>query len=258
VRSYIETVAKERGLDKNRLAALFVKVSKQQSIIDAISKPAERTLTWKEYRPIFITDKRIDQGKAFLDEHRVVLEHATDVYGVPANVIAAIIGVETFYGRITGSYTVLESLSTLAFDYPPRSSFFKKELGEFLELSFAENWPTDTIKGSYAGAMGVPQFISSSYRHYAVDFDGDGQRDLFNSIADVVGSVANYLAKHGWVRDGAIADTWNASQESQAAARQLVTKSLKPSHDAATDPQWSKTQCYDDERSARGRILDCL
>lgn len=232
VREYIESVAKERNLDKNLLAGLFVKVSKRQDIIDAISRPAERTLTWKEYRPIFITDKRIVEGNAFIAEHRALLNRATEVYGVPANVIAAIIGVETFYGRITGKYTVLESLATLAFDYPPRATFFKKELSEFLELSFAEGWSSDSVLGSYAGAMGVPQFISSSYRHYAVDFDGDGQRDLFGSMADVVGSVANYLSTHGWIRNAPIAESWEAPASSRDAARKLVTKSLKPSHDA--------------------------
>ena len=232
VRAYIESVAEERDLDKNLLAGLFVKLTKQQDILDAISRPAERTLTWKEYRPIFITEKRIVEGIAFTQEYRTLLDRATEVYGVPANVIAAIIGVETFYGRITGKYTVLESLATLAFDYPPRATFFKKELSEFLELSFAEGWASDEVLGSYAGAMGVPQFISSSYRHYAVDFDGDGQRDLFGSMADIVGSVANYLSTHGWLRNAPIAESWLAPAGSREAARKLVTKSLKPSHGA--------------------------
>jgi len=232
VRDYISQLSKERDLDKNRLAGLFVKLTRQQGIIDAISKPAERTLTWREYRPIFITDRRITEGRAFIDEHRALLQRASSVYGVPSSVIAAIIGVETYYGRITGKNGVLSSLATLAFDYPPRASFFKRELGEFLTLSFAEGWETDEVLGSYAGAMGVPQFISSSYREYAVDFDGDGKRDLFNSLPDVIGSVANYLSVHGWIENAPIAESWNSPTVGNATINSLVRKSLKPVHKA--------------------------
>ncbi len=228
VRQYIAEVSAEEGLDANYLASLFVKISSQQSILDAISKPAERTLTWKEYRPIFLKERRIVEGREFIDKHRALLERASDAYGVPVNVIAAIIGVETFYGRITGKYGVLESLATLAFNYPPRAKFFKRELTEFLVLSSTEEWDTLNVRGSYAGAMGIPQFISSSYRQYAVDFDGDGRRDLFNSTADVVGSVANYLSVHGWVETGPIAEPWESGISDRAAVRALVTKSLKP------------------------------
>lgn len=228
VRQYIADVSAAEGLDPNHLASLFVKISSQQSILDAISKPAERTLTWKEYRPIFLKERRIVEGQAFIDKHRALLERASNTYGVPVNVIAAIIGVETFYGRITGKYGVLESLATLAFDYPPRAKFFKRELTEFLVLSTAEEWDTLNVRGSYAGAMGTPQFISSSYRQYAVDFDGDGRRDLFNSIADVVGSVANYLSVHGWVKNAPIAEPWESGISDRASVRSLVSKSLKP------------------------------
>lgn len=234
VRKYIAQISAEEGLDANYLASLFVKISSQQNILDAISKPAERTLTWKDYRPIFIKERRIVEGRAFIDEHRALLERASDVYGVPVNIIAAIIGVETFYGRITGKHGVLESLATLAFDYPPRSKFFKRELTEFLSLSTAEGWDVLNVRGSYAGAMGTPQFISSSYKEYAVDFDGDGRRDLFNSIADVVGSVANYLSVHGWVANAPIAEPWESGITDRAAVQALVTKSLKPKITAKT------------------------
>jgi len=162
-------------------------------------------------------------------DHADTLARAEKEHGVPASVITAIIGVETFYGRITGKYSVLESVATLAFDYPPRSKFFKQELTEFLVLSHAEGWDMTQIKGSYAGAMGWPQFISSSYRNYAVDFDGDGQRDLLNSTEDAIGSVANYLKVHGWKPGGLVAEPWGTTKAQALSASKLVTKSLKPS-----------------------------
>lgn len=226
VRDYLQTLSQDTGLDRHRLAGLFARLKPQQSILDAISRPAERTLTWREYRPIFVTEKRIDEGRVFIAEHRELLQRASDVYGVPVNIIAAIIGVETFYGRITGKHGVLESLATLAFDYPPRARFFKRELTEFLVLSDAEGWQAAERLGSYAGAMGMPQFISSSYRQYAVDFDGDGQRDLFNNMADVVGSVANYLSVHGWVAAAPVAERWTSASEKAVAP--LLRDTLKP------------------------------
>ena len=228
VRDYISALSAERDLDKERITQLFSGLSSQQSILDAISRPAERTLSWREYRAIFIKQKRIDLGRQFVIEHSALLARASESYGVPANVIAAIIGVETFYGRITGKHGVLEALATLAFDYPPRANFFRSELSEFLVLSEAESWDTGSVKGSYAGAMGLPQFISSSYRQYAIDFDGDGKRDLFNSSADAIGSVANYLARHGWVEDAPIAAPWPQSAKMPSKVKSLVSKSLKP------------------------------
>lgn len=226
VREYLQTVSRDTGIDRNRLAGLFARLTPQQSILDAISRPAERTLTWRQYRPIFVTEKRTVQGREFIREHQALLQRAESEYGVPVNIIAAIIGVETFYGRITGKHGVLESLATLAFDYPPRSAFFKRELTEFLVLSEAEGWNAGERLGSYAGAMGVPQFISSSYREYAVDFDGDGKRDLFNNLADVIGSVANYLAVHGWVEGAPIAEPWSVEK---SAVKDLLRDSLQPS-----------------------------
>jgi len=169
-----------------------------------------------------------------MQEYADTLAKAETTYGVPASVITAIIGVETFYGRITGKYGVLEAVATLAFDYPPRSKFFKQELTEFLVLSQEEGWDMTQIKGSYAGAMGWPQFISSSYRRYAVDFDGDGKRDLLGSTKDAIGSVANYLSVHGWQEGALIAEPWQLSGDKAKQAGKLVTKSLKPSVTPAT------------------------
>ena len=233
VRSYVEELSAETNIDLETLTSLFSSLEPQQDILDAISKPAERTLTWREYRPIFLTDKRILEGKDFMAQNRALLQRASDEYGVPSQIIAAIIGVETFYGRITGKHGVLESLATLAFDYPPRATFFKQELSEFLVLANSEGWPADKVLGSYAGAMGVPQFISSSYRQYAVDFDGDGKRDLLSNMADVVGSVANYLAVHGWDANAPVAERWISGLDDKASVRALVRKSLKPAHTAA-------------------------
>lgn len=234
VRDYVHTFSAEHDLDTDRIAGMFSRLRRQQSILDAISRPAERTLSWGEYRKIFMTPKRVAGGEAFMEEHAATLQKAVETYGVPAEIITAIIGVETSYGGNTGSYRVLEALATLAFDYPPRSEFFKKEMGEFLILSEGEGWETLEMRGSYAGAMGMPQFIASSYREYAVDFDNDGSRDLFSSHADIIGSVANYLSRHGWQPDAPIAAQWQPTNGVNAQMRQLVQESLQPAVDADT------------------------
>lgn len=228
VRVYIEEISAEHQLDPYRLANLFAAVKPQQSILKAISKPAEKALTWAQYRPIFIKKKRVTQGRLFMKEYADELARAEASFGVPANIVAAIIGVETYYGKVTGKHGVMESLATLAFDYPPRSKFFTSELTEFLILSQIQNWDALTVKGSYAGAMGWPQFISSSYREYAIDFDQDGSTDLFNSVPDAIGSVANYLRRHGWKQDAPIAEPLLVKDDTRVAVNALVRKSLKP------------------------------
>lgn len=232
VRDYLDSLADEHGLNRNRLAGYFSRLSPQQDVLDLISRPAERTLTWKEYRPIFLTTERIEAGAAFFSEHSELLELAEKRFGVPTEIITAIIGVETFYGRITGTFGVLEALTTLGFDYPRRADFFRQELTEFILLSNQEEWDVAAVKGSYAGAMGMPQFIASSYRQYAIDFDNDGERDLFGSTADIIGSVANYLNLHGWIESAPVAERWLPANGISRAMRDLVTASLSPSHDA--------------------------
>lgn len=229
VRQYLREVSNEHELSQVQLEQWFAGLRPQPGIIDAISRPAERVLTWREYRPIFLKEARIQGGKTFLSQHRALLKQAEAAFGVPASIITAIIGVETFYGKITGKHRVIEALATLAFDYPRRADFFRRELTEFLVLSHQENWETQRVLGSYAGAMGMPQFIASSYQQYAVDFDGDGKRDLFGNVADIIGSVANYLSVHGWQRDAPIAQQWTDVGDSRSAAKRLVRKSLKPS-----------------------------
>ena len=204
VKVFIDEMVEQHNFDRDYLENKFATAKKIDSILESIAKPAEKELTWKQYRPIFVTDKRSNKGKAFMKEHRATLERAEKEFGVPVEIITAIIGVESYYGKHTGKYSVFDSLTTLGFDYPPRSKFFKSELKEFLLLSKEENISIDDMTGSYAGAMGMPQFISSSYRNYAVDFDGDGKRDLWNSMPDVIGSVANYFSEHGWEKGKSI------------------------------------------------------
>ena len=228
VRTFIREVAERHQLNENTVAGWFQDLTPQENILKAISSPAERTLTWREYRPIFLGDKRISEGREFLVKHAETLKRAADEFGVPAEIITAIIGVETFYGKHTGKHGALESLATLAFDYPPRAKFFTSELEEFIVLASEEGWNPLQRRGSYAAAMGFPQFIASSYRAYAVDFDGDGKRDLINSIEDAIGSVGNYLAVHGWKSGGPIASRWKTTTANAAAVAKLKRKSLKP------------------------------
>ncbi len=231
VRDWVGALADERDLDRERIASVLSGLEPDPRVLELISAPAERTLTWKEYAPIFLTEERIEAGRAWMDEHADALAAAEREHGVPARIIAAIVGVETFYGRIAGNRAVLRSLATLGFDYPPRADFFRGELGEFLALAEAQGWDAATVNGSYAGAMGLPQFIPSSYRAYAVDGDGDGKVDLFDSVPDVASSVGNYLAEHGWRAGAAIAEDWDDAPETAA---DLVRESLRPAIAPAT------------------------
>ncbi len=199
VHEFVAEMTRDYGFADEQLLELFAQAERKQVILDAISRPAERVKPWKEYRPIFITDSRIAQGVDFWRENQEALGRAEAEYGVPAEVIVAIIGVETFYGRNTGNYRVIDALSTLGFDYPPRQPFFRQQLKEFLLLAREEQVDPLTLKGSYAGAMGLPQFMPSSFRAYAVDFDGDGHIDIWNNPVDAIGSAASYFKQHGWV-----------------------------------------------------------
>lgn len=200
----IDEMVAEEGFEREQLLALFAETNRQDSIIDAMNRPAEKTKPWYEYREIFLNDKRAKQGVVFYREHQQTLERAEAEMGVPAEIIVAIIGVETYYGRIAGSYRVIDALSTLAFDYPRRSEFFTKELKNYLMLTRDQRMDPLTLTGSYAGAMGYGQFMPSSYRSYAVDFDDDGVADIWNNPVDAIGSVANYFKAHGWNEGGQV------------------------------------------------------
>ncbi len=199
VTTFIEQMTSKHGFDRTRLTDLLAGAKYRQDIIDAITRPAEAK-PWHQYRPIFVTEERAQAGAAYWQANEELLKLAEDEFGVPAAIIVAIIGVETRYGGYTGKYRVLDALTTLAFGYPKRSAFFLQELEAFLLLTREEGLDPTAITGSYAGAMGKPQFISSSFRRYAIDFDRNGIRDLWQSDADVIGSVANYFVHHGWQR----------------------------------------------------------
>ena len=205
LRGFAEHMASRHGLDADRVEALLRDEARHQpDIIEAISSPAE-ALPWYRYRAIFVTDSRIAAGVEYWARHADWLAAAQARYGVPPEVVVAIIGVETRYGRYRGRHRVIDALRTLGFAYPPRADFFRAELESFLLLASEEDIEPTTALGSYAGAMGVPQFIASSYRAYAVDFNDNGRRDLFNEAADAIGSVGHYLARHGWQADAPVA-----------------------------------------------------
>lgn len=175
----------------------LLKITPDRKVIEAISKPFE-DVPWPKYRERFVGEERAKAGVEFWKSNEAALKKAEKEYGIPPEIIVAIIGVETYYGRNTGNFSVLQSLATLAFDYPPRAQFFRNELEQFLLLVKEEKLNGREVMGSYAGAMGIPQFIPSSYRRYAVDFTDSGQRNLLNNTADAIGSVANYFSEHGW------------------------------------------------------------
>ncbi len=201
IAAFVDYTAKTYSVEPQRIRDVLAQAEYKQSIIDAITRPAEAVKPWRDYRPIFLTDARINGGRAFYLENRAAIDKASLQTGVPGEYIVAIIGVETSYGKNTGSYRVIDALYTLAFDHPKRAPFFAAELAQFFALTKQEpELNMLALKGSYAGAMGMGQFMPSSYRLWAKDGDGDGQRDLLTHKPDVIASIANYFAIHGWQR----------------------------------------------------------
>jgi membrane-bound lytic murein transglycosylase B len=198
VEAFIATMVEEHDFDREQLRDTLGAAEVKQSILDAIARPAEKTKSWAEYREIFITPERIKAGAQFWVDNEDALRQVSEATGVPMEMLVGIIGVETYFGRITGSFRVLDALSTLAFSYPPRAKFFRRELEQYLLLVREEGMQATDATGSYAGAMGRPQFMPSSFRAYAVDATGDGKRDIWNDWTDVAGSIANYFLEHGW------------------------------------------------------------
>jgi len=192
------------GFDKREVEASLRQAEKRDDIIALMSKPAEAVKPWKDYAPLFLTDARRKNGLAFWHEHAETLAKVEQQYGVPAEFMVAIIGVETNYGRNMGKHRVLDALNTLAFHYPPRSPYFTAELEQFFLLAREQNWLLTTPMGSYAGAMGLGQFMPTSYRKWAIDANGDGQINLFLNPVDAIGSVGNYFQLHGWQPGGAL------------------------------------------------------
>ena len=227
VNAFIQEMAAKHGFDAGELRALFNRAQVQPEILALMSRPAEAK-PWHAYRKIFLTPQRIQGGTAFWNSHQQALARAAERYNADPQTIVAIIGVETLYGGNTGRFKVLEALATLAFDYPKRAVFFRKELENFLLLTREEGIDPLSLNGSYAGAMGLAQFMPSSYRAYAVDFNGDGHRNLWRDPEDAIGSVANYLSKHGWRRGSLIA---MPAQVSGGQYRALVSSgTTKPNH----------------------------
>lgn len=197
VQHFINNMVKNHGFDREELSLVMNEVQLQPQIIESMEKPFEKK-SWDVYKQLFLTPQRVQEGIKFWQTNREALERAEKQYKVPANIIVAIIGVETLYGKYQGNYRVLDSLSTLAFSYPKRADFFTKELSEYLLLCREHQVPPQNYLGSYAGAMGKPQFMPSSYRYYAASFNGETKKDLMNDDAAVIASVANYFHKHGW------------------------------------------------------------
>ena len=224
VNDFLQQMVDKHGFPRDELNSVFARIELSQSVLQAISKPAEK-LPWYKYRRIFLQSDRIRKGVNFWHENKPILDLAEETYGVPVEIIVAIIGVETRYGSNSGKYKVINSLATLAFEYPQRSGFFIKELEQFLLLTREQGLDPLEITGSYAGAMGIPQFISSSYRHYAVDFDNNGIIDIWNGTADSIGSIANYFKKHGWLNGQDIAVP---AMVKGSGYKQLINDDLKP------------------------------
>jgi len=231
---FAQQLEHDGGPSAASVLALLGKAHYQQSVIDAITRPAEAK-PWKEYRPIFVTERRIADGAAFYRANAALLKRIETEYGVPAELVVTILGVETNYGRVTGHYRVLDALTTLAFYYPPRQDFFRSELKQLLLLRGA-NFPyaPDELMGSYAGAMGWGQFMPSSVAHFARDGDGDGKMDLWNSLPDICSSVANYFVAHGWQKGGLVALRATVAEN----AREVTPGTLEPIYPLQQLREW--------------------
>lgn len=203
VQRFIDEMVANHAFERPELEAVFSDVKVRPDILAAIARPAEAK-PWRDYRPIFVNAERVRLGVEFWNNHHAALLDAERKYGVPPQIVVAILGVETRYGRQTGRFRVADALSTLAFDYPPRSGFFREQLAQYLLMTREEGTAPLDLYGSYAGAMGQPQFMPSSFRNFAVDFDGDGRRDLWQNARDTIGSVANYFMRHGWMTGGGV------------------------------------------------------
>ncbi len=228
VKAFAHELAQKESLDEAQVLASLAEARYLPAVIKAILPPASPSVkSWVRYRARYLDRTRIAAGTAFWREHAATLARAEAEFGVPADIIVGIIGVETIYGRNQGNFQTLSALATLAFDYPPRAELFRRELGELFLLSRDTSKPVTSYKGSYAGALGLPQFLPSSIRRYAIDYDGDGKVSLDTSADDAIGSVANFLKQHGWERGGAVAVPARVMDPQRATA--LVEAGIAPS-----------------------------
>jgi len=257
--AFVRDTAAKYAIDAAYVDGVLAQAQYRGDVVELMSRPAERVKPWNEYRARMLTDARIAAGRAFFAEHRDALRREEERYGVPAEIITAIVGVETSYGGFTGKHRVLDALYTLAFFYPrsgdparaayeqKRENFFRDELAQLFALCREENLDILAVTGSYAGAMGMAQFMPSSYRELAVDGDGDGRRDLFNDYDDIFASVANYFVRKGgerggWVRGGAVA----------------ARAELLPGHEEFNPDDWLPTYTLDDLAARGYRPLEAV
>jgi membrane-bound lytic murein transglycosylase B len=227
VKEFVDEMVKKHGFDRRRLNRVLAQAQYQPAIVRAMDQPPESALgSWQTYRAIFMKPERIEAGAQFWSRNAEALKRAAAEFGVPEDVIVGIIGVETTFGRNIGTYRVIDALATLAFDYPKRSTYFRGELEHYLVFSRDQSIDPLKVKGSYAGAIGIPQFMPGSYRRFGVDFDGDGQIDLAGSPADAIGSIGNFLKMHGWIRGQPVAFSAQVAGE---AWRKLAGAGVTPS-----------------------------
>ncbi|WP_133129485.1 lytic murein transglycosylase B [Legionella yabuuchiae] len=247
VQQFINSMVKQDGFNRQQLVTWLKEAQFQPQIIESMNRPYEKK-SWDVYKALFLTPERVRKGIAFWQANQKALEQAEQKFGVPPHIIVAIIGVETLYGERQGNYRVLDALTTLAFNYPKRAPFFKKELKEYLILCKEQGVSPTEFKGSYAGAIGKPQFMPSSYRYYAVDFTGNGKRDLINDDQDVIGSVANYFHKHGWKLNDQVAEPAKIEGSGYKGIRtnsrtadydlnKLISVGIKPEHSFSNNPK---------------------
>ena len=233
VAAFIDDMVAEHGYDRATLEKALGDAQSRDSILEAIARPAEKRLTWPEYRAIFVRPEKIEAGVTFWRQHAELIRQVAERTGVSEEMLVGIVGVETNFGQRTGGYRVIDALATLAFDYPPRAKFFRSQLEEYLLLVREEAMDPLSATGSYAGAMGRPQFMPGSYRAYAVDFDGDGQRDIWENWSDVLGSVANYFVEHRWQSGNEVAararlsDNWNGPEPDNALKAKSTVGALR-------------------------------
>jgi len=232
VRAFVRELVERHGFVERELLAMFSRVQRTESVLQAVQAPAERR-PWEEYRANFLTERRIADGVTFWNANRKALERAERQYGVPPEYVVAILGVETFYGRNTGRWRVVDALTTLAFDYPPRAPYFRDQLEHYLLLVRDGGIDVFSVRGSYAGAIGIPQFMPGSYRRFALDYDGDGHIRLSTSAADAIGSIGNFLKSHGWARGEPVAFGAEVKGEDW---RKLADTGVAPAHRAADLP----------------------
>lgn len=257
VRAFVRDMHERHGLDSAELIALFAQTKPIPAVIKAIMPPRDPGVkSWRAYRERFIEPKRIVAGRRFMHAHAAELAAAEARFGVPADIIAAIIGIETLYGRQLGRFGSFAAITTLAFDYPPRAALFRKELEELLLLAREEGRSPLAYSGSYAGALGLPQFLPSSRRRFAVDFDGDGRIDLSASPPDAIGSVGNFLASHGWERDAPIATVVTAIGDGvQALIDEGITPQRTPGQMAVVNVDLAKVRPGDTAIAERPAAL---